>query len=263
MVIGDPGDALRFSFGQGYGIVAAVATGEWRMNPELQKSLQVSALSGALDGYMLVILSIMVAAGVLGGVANYFLSQRHGDDGRREWPKYALLGVVAALTVPLFLNMISSNLIEAARTRPVDFFVFAGFCLIYVVATRRVFENVANRLFSQLDQVKRDMAQIKRQQAAHDEPPVEFKPEQAKDLLSYNDVELLRALAQDSYVYGNLVGLTDKTGLARDVVSSRLTVLKNLGIIETRINDKNVLHWSVSLRGKQMLDDILSGQDER
>jgi len=66
-----------------------------------------------------------------------------------------------------------------------------------------------------------------------------------------------------SYVYGNLVGLTDKTGLARDLVSARLTVLKNLGIIETRINDKNVLHWCVSPRGKQMLGEILSGQDDR
>ena len=81
---------------------------------------------------MLIILLIMIAAGVLGGVANYFLSDRHNDTGHNDWGKYPILGVISALTVPLFLNMISSNLLEAARTRPVDFFVFAGFCLIYV-----------------------------------------------------------------------------------------------------------------------------------
>ena len=43
----------------------------------------------------------------------------------------------------------------------------------------------------------------------------------------------------------------------------RLTVLKSLGVIETRINDKNVLHWFVSPKGKQMLGDILSGQEDR
>ena len=40
--------------------------------------------------------------------------------------------------------------------------------------------------------------------------------------------------------------------------------LHNLGytdVIETRISEKNVLHWSVSPRGKQMLDEILSGQE--
>ncbi len=247
---------------------------------ELQKSLQVTALSSTLDSYMLVILLIMIAAGILGGVANYFLSDKQNEPARHDWGKYLILGVIAALTVPLFLNMISSNLLEAARTRPVDFFVFAGFCLIYVVASRRVFENVANKLLGQMDQMKREMTQIKQQrqdmpppapredplppvEAVPPAPPAVAKPEVVKESLSYNDIEILRALAGENYVYGNLVGLTDKTGLARDLVSTRLTVLKNLGIIETRINEKNVLHWYVSPKGKQMLGDILSGQDDR
>ena len=248
------------------------------MNPELQKSLQVTALSSTLDGYMLVILLIMVTAGVLGGIANYFLSDRQNETGRRDWGKFLILGIIAALTVPLFLNMISSNLLEAARTRPVDFFVFAGFCLIYVVASRRVFENVANKLMGQMDQMRREMGQIKQQRnevampmpvsreeptSTVVEPATPIMPVVVKESLSYNDIEILRALAEDSYVYGNLVGLTDKTGLARDLVSTRLTVLKNFGIIETRINEKNVLHWYVSPKGKQMLGDILSGQEDR
>jgi len=244
------------------------------MNPELQKSLQVTALSNSLDGYMLVILLIMIVAGILGGIANFFLSDRSGDQERREWGKYLTLGVISALTVPLFLNMLSSNLLEAARTRPVDFFVFAGFCLIYVVASRRVFENVANRLFGQMDQMKREMNQIRqlRQDAApvreespgsHEGASVAVRPEAVRESLSYNDVEILRALSEDNYVYGNLVGLTDKTGLARELVSARLPVLKGLGLIETRINDKNILHWYVAAKGKQMLGEILAGQEDR
>ena len=246
------------------------------MNPELQKSLQVTSLSNSLDSYMLVVLLIMVAAGILGGIANYYLSERQNDSGRGDWGKFLILGVIAALTVPLFLNMISSNLLEAARTRPVDFFVFAGFCLIYVVISRRFFENVVNKLMGQMDQVRREMGQIKQQRQEMALPPVVMreepapvaeapvaKPEVIKESLSYNDIEILRALSEDSYVYGNLVGITDKTGLARDLVSTRLTVMKNLGVIETRISDKNVLHWYVSPRGKQMLEDVLSGQEER
>lgn len=238
------------------------------MNPELQKSLQVASLPNALDSYMLVILLIMVAAGILGGGANYFLSERQRDGASREWLRYAVLGVVAALTVPLFLNMISSNLIEAARSRPVDFFVFGGFCLIYVVASRRVFENVANKFLLQIDQMKREMAQLKRPAPSAEsqqvgETPSAPRPEAGREALSYNDVEILRALAEENYVYGNLAGFTEKTGLAREQVSARLTVLKNLGIIETRINDKNVLHWHVSARGTQMLGEILSGQEDR
>ena len=186
------------------------------MNPELQKSLQVTPPTNTLDSYMLMILLIMVVAGILGGVANYYLSDRQGEPVRRDWAKYLILGVISALTVPLFLNMLSSNLLEAARTRPVDFFVFAGFCLIYVVASRRFFENVANRLLHQMDQVKREMAQIKQAAPALREEPFELpavvsEPEVVRESLSYNDIEILRELAQESYVYGNLVGLTDKT----------------------------------------------------
>ena len=236
------------------------------MNPELQKSLQVSVMPGSLDSHMLIVLLIMVAAGLLGGVANCYLSDRQGDAGRREWGKYLTLGVIVALTVPLFLNMISSNLLEAPRTRPVDFFVFAGFCLIYVVASRRLVENMANRLLGQMEQMKRELGQIKERQPENPPPAVREepaeatgKPETPKESLSYNDIEILRALAKDNYVYGNLVGITDETGLAREIVSNRLTVLKNLGIIETRISEKNVLHWSVSPKGKQALGEILAG----
>lgn len=243
------------------------------MNTELQKSMQVTGMVGGLDGYMLMILGIMILAGVLGGIANYFLSDRQGELSSRDGFKYATLGVIAALTVPLFLNMLSSNLLEAARTRPVDFFVFAGFCLIYVVASRRLFENAANKLLSQIDQVKRDVNHLKQQKreapapvVVREEPPaVATEPSRAeppKESLSYNDVEILRAIAEENYVYGNLAGLTDKTGLGRELVSNRLTVLKNLGIIETRISDKNVLHWYVSPKGKQMLGEILA-QGER
>lgn len=240
------------------------------MNTELQKSMQVSGMVGSLDGYMLLVLGIMILCGVLGGVANYFLSDRQGEISRRDAFRYAVLGVVSALTVPLFLNMISSNLLEAARTRPVDIFVFAGFCLIYVVASRRVFENAANRLLAQIDQVRRDVGRLKATQAEAPAVPREepsaaeaaARVEPARESLSYNDIEILRAIAEENYVYGNLAGLTDKTGLARDLVNSRLSVLKSLGVIETRISDKNVLHWYVSPKGKQMLGEILS-QGER
>lgn len=245
------------------------------MSAELQTAFQVTAPTGGVDTHMLLILAIMLAAGVLGGAANYFLADRHGEPGRKDWLKYPLLGVVAALTVPLFLNMMSSTLLEGARTKPVDFFAFAGFCLIYVVASRRLMENVAQRLLGQLDQVKREVVQLKQQKreeataaaiaaAAPRLEPVaaEAEPE-PREVLSYNDVEILRALAEESFVYGNLAAICERTGLARDFVSHRLTVMKAMGVIETRINDKNVLHWAVSTRGKAVLGDILSGQDEK
>lgn len=241
------------------------------MSAELQPALQVTTPHGALDGHMLLILGIMFVMGMLGGVANSYLADRHGDASRRDWMKYPVFGVVAALTVPLFLNMISSTLLEGARTKPIDYYVFAGFCLLYVVASRRLFENMVQRLMGQIDQVRRDVGQIRQQQ--REEPvnvPVKVEPEAAKavesdprEALSYNDVEILRALADGNFVYGNLASICETTGLSRELVSQRLTTMKAMGVIETRINEKNVLHWFVSARGKSLLADILGGQEQK
>lgn len=235
------------------------------MSGELQTAIQINVPGGGVDTHMLLILLIMVVAGLLGGVANYFLADRPVEASRRDLTKYTVLGVIAALTVPLFLNMMSSTLLEGARTKPVDFFVFAGFCLLYVIAARRLMENVAQRLGGQLDLMKREVGQLKRQQAeaAVAAERVEPQAETPREVLSYNDVEILRALAEENLVYGNLAAICERTGLARDFVSQRLTVMKSLGIIETRINDKNVLHWGVSVRGKAVLGEILTGQDDK
>ncbi|NHC06471.1 hypothetical protein DFR40_1663 [Azonexus fungiphilus] len=242
------------------------------MSNDLQSAFQISMPNGGLDGHMLLILAIMVLAGILGGTANYFLAERNGEPAARDWLKYPVFGMVAALTVPLFLNMISSTLLEGARTKPIDFYVFGGFCLIYVVASRRLFENLAQRLLGQMEQVRRDVGQLRQKR---DEAPVVVTPprveaEPAKpqepdprEVLSYNDVEILRALAEERFVYGNLAGVCERTGLQRDFVSQRLTVMKALGVIETRINDKNVLHWFVSPRGKAVLDELVGAQGDK
>jgi hypothetical protein len=237
------------------------------MSNELQSAFQISPPSGALDAHMFLILAIMVAAGVLGGAANYFLAERSAEPARHDWIKYPVFGIVAALTVPLFLNMISSTLLEGARTKPVDFYAFGGFCLIYVVLSRRLFENIVQRLQRQIEQVRNDVGDLKKMQEEipqRVEPELEKPPEaEVREVLSYNDVEILRALAEDSIVYGNLVDVCERTGLPRELVGQRLSAMKTLGVIETRINDKNVLHWFVSARGKAVLEEIVGTQTEK
>ncbi|WP_371323646.1 YEATS-associated helix-containing protein [Dechloromonas sp. ZY10] len=236
------------------------------MSNELTAAYQVSAPSGVLDAHMLMILAIMMVAGLLGGAANYYLAERE-ERSANDRGKYLVLGVVAALTVPLFLNMMSSTLLEGARTKPVDFFAFAGFCLVYVIASRRWFENAVQRLLGQVEQVRKDLREM--QQEAHEpsvatreEPVAGSGKDEARDSLSYNDVEILRAIAEENFVYGNLAAICERTGLAREFVSQRLTALKAQALIETRINDKNVLHWTISAKGRGLLGEILDARDE-
>ena len=78
-----------------------------------------------------------VFTGTLGGLANYFMSEKAEGTAGTAMLKYVLLGIVAALTVPLFLNMISSDLLAVAKSRPNDLYVFGALCLAFVLFSRR------------------------------------------------------------------------------------------------------------------------------
>ncbi|OFZ69602.1 MAG: hypothetical protein A2Z01_08160 [Betaproteobacteria bacterium RBG_16_58_11] len=201
------------------------------------------------DGYMLMILGIMMSMGLLAGIANFFLSGPEGKTPARELVKFIVLGIVAALTVPLFLNMTSSNLLEFGRTRPNALFVFAGFCLIYVLLSRRIFERIAHKLM-----------QLGQQQP---EGPALSTPRSPEDFfragLSGTDLEIMRAVSQGGSVYENLSGLASEIIPSKEFVNDRLVLLRQLGLLELRANEKNILHMCLSPAGSQLLSEVSNG----
>lgn len=237
----------------------------------LQLAGQVSQRAMSFDQHLMTVLIILVVAGVLGGVANYFLRDREVEAQSRDWLRYPILGLVAALTVPLVLSMLSSNLIDAGRTNAGDHLVLAGFSLIYVVLSRRLFDNTLNRLMTKTDKLGKDIDRL-RQHVVKIEttplPPSQSEPAEAgetsvpipvepakKEVLTHADVELLRVIAQEDIVYGNLADLVDRTGVSRESVIHRVAVLKGWGALDTRMNDRQVLQWIVTPKGRQMLVD--------
>jgi len=201
-----------------------------------------------LDGYMLTVFSIMLATGLLAGIANFFLSDPGGKSSARELLKYLVLGIVAALTVPLFLNMASSNLLEFGRNRPNALFVFGGFCLIYVLLSRRLFDSIIHKLMH-LGQKRSDAS-------------IENTPRNAEDFfragLSNADLEIMRAVSQGGSVYENLSDLATDAP-PKEYVNERLVLLRQLGLLELRANEKNVLHMCLSSAGSQLLSEVSTG----
>ena len=273
------------------------------LTTELQTAFSLTLPSGELDAHHLILLAVMIVAGLVGGAANRLLSEREEgeapvQEGRFGKPlrsdgklpkdaiRHALFGVVAALTVPLWLGMLSSSLLDATRSRPQELFVFGGLCLIYVISTRQFFINRQAPLRRQIDTLQRELTALREQQstlaassqAAADAAaqvaqaletacaatgslsrPVEPDPQQ---VMTFQDIEVLRALAAGQYICGNLAALCEATGLPRELVSQRLATLKQLGVIENRISDKHVLHWALSASGRTVLEEILSPAGE-
>jgi len=232
------------------------------------------AAAGGIDLHLILILGIMVATGLLGGLANFFLNERDTGTPWRTAGKHMVLGIVAALTVPLFLNMMSSHLLEATRLKSSELFVFGGFCLLYVVVTRRFFENIAANLVRQMEQMRREVKHLQYSsergsapaataapvRAAEAESPAEPAPasivELPRNAVSFGDIELMRAVAEGNAIYGANSGLAAKTTLPKDQVAPRLAALKAMGLIESKIDERNVVRWHLTPKGRSLLDGI-------
>lgn len=236
-------------------------------------SVQTTVVSG-IDIHLILILGIMVATGLLGGIANFFLNERDSNSPWSTAAKYMVLGIVAALTVPLFLNMMSSHLLEATRLKSSDLFVFSGFCLLYVVVSRRFFENIAAHLMRQVEQVRREVKHLQVSGDRNGAPAASFsaarpsEPETApepapasivelpRNAVSFGDIELMRAIGEGNAIYGANTGLATRTTLPKEQVAPRLAALKAMGLIESKIDERNVVRWYLTPKGKSLLDGI-------
>jgi hypothetical protein len=248
----------------------------------LQTASQMSAPFTGFDSHLQVVLLILVGCGILGGIGNYFLRDPDTVQDAKGWLRYPVLGVVAALTAPLVLSMLSSNLVEAGRTRGADYLVLAGFVILYVILTRRVFDSATLRLLGRTERLQKDLARVRAGietiQTQPVKPPngtghpahpakgagahepallVDADHGHAKEALTHADVELLRAVAKEDIVYGNLADLVERSGVSRELALQRVAILKSWGALDTRMNDKQILQWIVTPKGKQMLADLL------
>ena len=84
---------------------------------------------------------VMLIAGIFGGVINYLLDQESGKSSaqleRNALLKSITIGLGASFLVPLFLAIISSDLIELNKLDSSKILVFLGFCLVAAISSRK------------------------------------------------------------------------------------------------------------------------------
>ena len=108
--------------------------------------------------YLLILVGIMLGAGGLGGLVNYYLS-RSEDSSKSSLKESLILGIAASFLVPLFLQMISSNLLRSGVTVPLDRFVFAGFCLVAAISSKAFMRTISDRVLREVGEAKKDAKQ--------------------------------------------------------------------------------------------------------
>ena len=109
-----------------------------------------------------IILGIIFISGIFGGIVSYFIEWKktlEDKTGYRFFLKCIISGLAASFIVPLFLNTISSTLIEKSMNIQnmqnldylTNYLLVAGFCLTASIFSQKFISAIGNKLIKDLE----------------------------------------------------------------------------------------------------------------
>jgi fluoride ion exporter CrcB/FEX/DNA-binding MarR family transcriptional regulator len=208
-----------------------------------------------LPTYIMIVIAIIVLSGILGGIANFYVieASKKSTDKKSIWG-YIVLGIVAAFVVPLFLNMISSNLLEIGQSNHLALFVFCGFCLVAAVFSKSFLENMYGKIMQQVNKVQDEVKELKEQESEPElTDSVITESKQQDSELSENERKVLFAFGVGKYSYRSFSGIKNETNLDRSIVQASLDSLVSKALLSQTFGKDNQHLWYLTILGKRLL----------
>jgi DNA-binding MarR family transcriptional regulator len=206
--------------------------------------------------FLFLVLGIMILAGILAGTVSYFLMENQRLPVGKAIFRYCLLGISAALTVPLFLKIISSDLLAQAQRSPANLLVFNGVCLIFAFVACRFKEIVFIKRTQDVEKDKKEntiVIPIKTEYGL-DTARQEFKKDKTgKDPILSGELKILRSIVKRKHAHTSLVDLLKDPDLADEKINETLSSLMAKGFVEQRLSKENKLLLYLTPKGDSML----------
>ena len=211
------------------------------------------------DGFMFLILGLMIISGILGGLVNFFLSEHHKLLVCKAVIGDCLLGIFSALTVPLFLNMISSNLLTVVHNEPFNLFIFNGVCLLFALFSCRLKDFFLNKRLQSIGHIPRYSGSGGSVEADHELDIAGRKVSNnrlSRAGISEGELKILKVMASGNPVHQSLVGLIKDPELEKEPVNEKLSFLMAKGLVEQKLTTENKLRLFLTPKAKQLLNKI-------
>ena len=219
----------------------------------VKENLELTSFS---ISFLFLVLGIMILAGILAGAASYFLMENQRPIVGKTVFRYCLLGISAALTVPLFLKIISSDLLPQAQRNPVNILVFNGICLIFAFVACRFKEIIFIKRTQDVEKDKKENTIVIpiRTEYGFDTTRQEFKKDKtAKDPILSGELKILRSIVTKKHAHTSLVDLLKDPDLADEKINETLSSLMAKGFVEQRLSKENKLLLYLTPKGDRML----------
>ena len=217
----------------------------------------------------------IIFAGVLGGLLNFYLTRRTEPE-ESSLSKSIALGIGAAFLVPLFLNTISSSILDDIRKKPDDLskniLVFFGFCLVGAVSSKAFIQTISRRILEEAREAKK-VAKAASKKASEIEsavePIIEKETEAESETgaaetkaplpnLNDQEYEVLQALANGEKALRTRTSLAKQTGMTHGEVSQIVERLREKNLVAKKEmkkeNGAKIHRWSITPKGREIVE---------
>ncbi len=187
----------------------------------------------------------IIVFGMLGGVINKF---RDNSKDSKYW-KSITKGIGAALAVPLFLKLVSSNIVVEDQRGWYNYFIFGGLCLITSIFSDKFFDSLGDKILKKVEDVENTMSEIEDSNNEIDDIDEiileHIKPGSQKDESNEEITKVIKSITNSKYSYRTITGIEKDTNINRNKLTSILMNLKNDGFAINKKNSKGNNIWKI------------------
>jgi YEATS-Like-Associating Three TM len=222
----------------------------------IKETLELTSYSST---FLILVLGIMAISGILAGLTSYFLSENQKPRALQAVLGRCLLGIAAALTVPLFLNIISSNLLATAQKNPINLLVFNGICLIFAFVLCRFKEIVFVKPPQKIKNDKTDntiVIPIKTEYGFETSQQEFLEGRTNRAAMSASELKILRSIAKKKHAHTSLVDLLKDPELVDEKINETLSSLMAQGFVEQRLSKENTLLLYLTPKGYRIIKKV-------
>jgi hypothetical protein len=210
---------------------------------------------------------MIIGAGVLGGAINLWQARNDKESVPKNCGYYFLLSIAATSTVPLFLSLTKSNLLNnvlAKDLNPEEWFIFFAVCVVAAIFSQNFLETVSKKLLQKVDQIEQKANKAKSDaekaggeakdalQAATDQARASERLEQDTltpkallvqkplDLSKFDPTEqkVLQAIVESEFERRTLGGIASDTSLPYQTIRAALGKLIKMDVVREVIGPR-------------------------
>jgi hypothetical protein len=202
---------------------------------------------------LLTLLTIFVA-GSLGGLTNAIRTGKAKND---YW-KSIVKGIVAAFLIPLFLEIIKSNIGKELGTSLYEYLVFGGLCLVAAIFSDKFIDTLGDKILQKADHAEQKASESSEkintmiEKVAEPENEMQSLVESRLSGLSAstgqeNDEfhQIINALKNTNYHFRTISGIAKETKLDKNTVKKSLMELQEKDLVKQVDTGKRVV-WTLS-----------------